>query len=184
VTLNRTLFQQGRLALLIEGEFFRRYLYGPQTPQGTQFRYNLAQVPFAPRTRQRHIVFNSLGLPAYKAGRPDAAWDYLTVFLTREAQQHITDRWGSRGGHKLTYEPWLKNNADGGQPANYAAITKGDAYGRPQLASQYLPQNELQEPLLRLLPQIYDNKVPVRAGLQQIDQETNQRLAAAGAPQR
>jgi ABC-type glycerol-3-phosphate transport system substrate-binding protein len=183
-TPNRTLFQQGRLAMLIEGEFFRRYLYGPQTPQGTPFAYNLAQIPFAPHTKQRHIVFNSLGLPALKAGRSDAAWEYLTVFATKDAQQFITDKWGSRGGHKLTYEPWLKSNADGGQPANYAAIPKGDAYGKPQLASQYLWQNELQEPLLRILPRIYDNEVPVRSGLQQIDQETNQRLAAAGAPQR
>jgi multiple sugar transport system substrate-binding protein len=182
-TPNRTLFQQGRLALLIEGEFFRRYLYGPQTPQGTPFKYNLAQLPFAPRTRQRHIVFNSLGLPALKAGNPEAAWQYLTVFATKDAQQFITDKWGSRGGHRLSYEPWLRNNADGGQPANYAAIVKADGYGKPQLASPYLWQNELQEPLTRILPQIYDNQLPVRTGLQQIDQETNQRLAAAGAPQ-
>jgi multiple sugar transport system substrate-binding protein len=183
-TPNRTLFQQGRLAVLVEGEFFRRYLFGPQTPQGTPFKYNLAQLPFAPRTRTRNIVFNALGLPALREGKPDAAWEYLTVFVTKEAQQFITDLWGSRGGHKLTYEPWLRSNAGGGQPANYAAIVKGDAYGKPQLASPYLWQNDLLEPLTRLLPRIYDNELPVRTGLQQIDQETNQKLAAAGAPTR
>ncbi|MBI3972052.1 MAG: extracellular solute-binding protein [Chloroflexi bacterium] len=181
---NRTLFQQGRLAMLIEGEFFRHYLFGPQTPQGTPFKYNLAQIPFATRTRTRHIVFNALGLPALREGKADAAWQYLTVFVTKDAQQFITDEWGSRGGHKLTYEPWLRSNAGGGQSANYVAIVKADGYGKPQLASPYLWQNELYEPLSRILPQIYNNELPVRTGLQQIDQETNQRLAAAGAPQR
>jgi multiple sugar transport system substrate-binding protein len=182
-TPNRTLFQQGRLAMLIEGEFFRRFLYGPQTPQGTPFKYNLAQLPFAPRTRQRSIVFNSLGLPTLRVAKnPDAAWEYLTVFVTKDAQQFITNEWGSRGGHKATYEPWLRSNADGGQPANYAAIVKADAYGKPQLASAFLSPNDLYQTINRVLPQIYDNEVPVRAGLQQIDEETNQRLSAAGAP--
>ncbi|MGH2355990.1 MAG: extracellular solute-binding protein [Chloroflexota bacterium] len=184
-TRNRVLFAQGRLAMAVEGEFFRRYLFGPQTPEGVPFKFNLAQIPFAPRTKTRACVFHSLGLPALRDGRdPDAAWEYLTVFATKDAQQHITDGWGSRGGHRGTYEPWLESNAGGGPPANYAAIVKSDAYGKQQLASPYLGPNDLYEAVNRLMPQMFDNELPVRTGLQQIDEQTNQKLAAAGAPQR
>jgi ABC-type glycerol-3-phosphate transport system substrate-binding protein len=184
-TPDQKLFTQGRLALAMEGEFFRQNLYGPQAPQGTPFKYNLAQLPFCPRTKQRAEVFNTLGLVSVKAAKAlDAAWQYLTVFATKDAQQFITDLRGSRGGHKGTYEPWLKSNAGGGQPANYAAIVKADAYGKPQLASPYLGMAELQEPLNRILPQIYNNQLPARTGLQQIDHETNVKFTTAGAPQR
>jgi multiple sugar transport system substrate-binding protein len=177
---NRVLFANGRLAMVWDGEFFRRYLFGPQTPQGVPFRFDLAQIPFAPRTRKRFNVFHSLGLPILRDTKaPDGAWDYLRVFATKEAQQHITDGWGSRGGNQKTYEPWLRSNAGGGPPANYAAIVKSDAHGMVYPASPYLPSNELTEPLNRLMPQIFDNKLPVRSGLQQIDQETNAKLEPA-----
>lgn len=178
-TLNRALFATGRLAMLIEGEYFRRYLYGPQSLGGS-FNFNLAQIPFAPRTRQRASVYHSLALPILRGAKaPDAAWQYLTVFATKDAQQLITDGWGSRGGHQKTYESWLKNNAGGGPAANYAAIVKADATTVPALVSPYIDENELLEPLVRLMPQIYDGKVPVRDGLQQIDQETNTKLEPA-----
>ena len=46
-------------------------------------------------------------------------------------------------------------------------------------ASPYLASNELTESMDRLMPQIFDNKLPGRAGLQQIDQETNAKLEPA-----
>ena len=46
-------------------------------------------------------------------------------------------------------------------------------------ASPYLPSNDLTEPLNRLMPAIFENQVPVRSGLQQIDQETNAKLEPA-----
>lgn len=174
------LFTRGRVAIVMFGEFFRRSLFGPRTPQGTAFKFNLVQLPFAPRTRKRANVFHALGLAALREGKtPEGAWQYLTVFMTKEAQQFITDRWASRGGNQQTYEPWLRNNAGGGPPANYAAITKSDAHGQRGPASPYLAANELYEPMNRLIPQIFDNKVPVRTGLEQIDQETNARLEPA-----
>lgn len=177
---NRTLFANGRLALVMDGEFFRRYLFGPQTPQGVPFKFNLAQIPFAPRTNKRANVFHTLGLPILNGAKaPDAAWQYLKVFVTKDAQQFITDGWGSRGGNQKTYESWLRSNAGGGPPANYAAIVKSDAHGLPYPASPFLGSNETVEPLNRLMPQIFENTLNVRAGLQQIDQETNARLEPA-----
>jgi multiple sugar transport system substrate-binding protein len=177
---DRVLFANGRLGMVWEGEFFRRYLFGAQTPQGVPFKFDLAQIPFAPRTRKRANVFHTLGLPILRDSKvPDGAWDYLRVFAGKDAQQYITDNWGSRGGNQKTYDPWLKSNAGGGPPANYAAIVKSDAHGMIYPASPYLPSNDLTESMDRLMPQIFNNEVPVRAGLQQIDQETNTKLAPA-----
>ena len=177
---NRALFAAGRLAMVWDGEFFRRYLFGAQTPQGVPFKFNLAQIPFAPRTRKRAHVSHALGLPILRTSKtPDEAWQYLRVFATPPAQQLITDGWGSRGGHQKTYEPWLKANAGGGPAANYGAIVKADAYGVPYPASPYLPSNELSEFLDRLMPQIFEGTLPVRAGLQDIEQQTNARLQPA-----
>jgi multiple sugar transport system substrate-binding protein len=177
---NRALFAAGRLAMVWDGEFFRRYLFGAQTPQGVPFKFNLAQIPFAPRTRKRAHVSHALGLPILRTSKtPEEAWQYLRVFATPPAQQLITDGWGSRGGHQKTYEPWLKANAGGGPAANYSAIVKADAYGVPYPASPYLPSNELSEFLDRLMPQVFEGTLPVRAGLQEIEQQTNARLQPA-----
>jgi hypothetical protein len=125
-------------------------------------------------------VFHALGLPLIRGTpRPEAGWQYLTVFMTEPAQQFITDGWGSRGGNQKTFEPWLKTNAGGGPPANWSAITKADSSAIPVGASPYLDEAELYEPVMRLMAQIYDNKVPVREGLQQIDREVNAKLQAA-----
>src|SRR6185436_6650172 len=113
------------------------------------------------------------------AKQPDAAWQYLRVFATKDAQQFVTDSWGSRGGNQKTYEPWLKANAGGGPPANYAAIVKADAYGVPYPASPFLASNELSEPMDRLMPQIFENTLAVRTGLQDIEQQTNIKLEPA-----
>jgi hypothetical protein len=61
-TIDRQLFAPGRLAMLTQGEFFRRYLYGAQS-LNPLFKYNLAQIPFSPRTKKRASVFHALGLP-------------------------------------------------------------------------------------------------------------------------
>jgi hypothetical protein len=98
--------------------------------------------------------------------------------MAEPAQQLITDQWGSRGGHQKTFEPWLNANAGVGPPANWSAITKADAGAIPVGASPYLDEVDLYESVTRVMAQIYDNKIPVRAGLQQIDQETNAKLQA------
>ena len=178
VTLNRTLFQQGRLAMLIEGEFFRRYLYGPQMLQGTPFKYNLAQIPFAPRTRQRHIVFNSLGLPAYKAGRPDACLG-LPDGVRHQGRAAAHHR---QVGLARRPQADVRAVAEEQRRRRPAGELRRDHQGRRvrQAAARVAvpPAERAAGAAPRSCPQIYDNKVPVRAGLQQIDQETNQRLAA------
>jgi len=177
---NRVLFANGRLAMVWDGEYFRRYLFGPQTPQGLPFKFDLAQIPFAPRTRKRSNVFHTLGLTMVRDTKvPDGAWDYLRVFASKDAQQYVTDGWGSRGGNQRTYEPWLRSNAGGGPPANYAAIVKSDTHGGPYPASPYIGANDLVEPLNRIMPEIFKNQLAVRTGLEQIDQETNAKLEPA-----
>jgi hypothetical protein len=56
---------------------------------------------------------------------------------------------------------------------------KSDAHGIPYPASPYLGSNELFEPMNRVLAELFDNTLPVRTGVQQIDQETNARVQPA-----
>ena len=132
------------------------------------------------------LVALLIGLVMYTA---NSGYDTQTrlLYFGRSVFVGQTARgWGSRGGNQKTYDPWLKSNAGGGPPANYAAIVKSDAHGMIYPASPYLPANDLTAAMDRLMPQIFDNALPVRNGLQQIDQETNAKLEpaakAAGAP--
>ena len=46
-----------------------------QIPQGVPFKFNLAQIPFAPRTRKRAHVSDALGLPILRTSKtPDEAY--------------------------------------------------------------------------------------------------------------
>lgn len=178
----RMLFQTGKLGLIFDGEFFRRNLFGPRAPKdGIPFKWNLAQLPFAPKTNKRGMVYHTLALPINKASKnPEAAWRFLSIFATREAQQLITDKWGSRAANTKTYEPWLKSNAGGGPVANWAAITKADGHGIPFPVSPYLESKALLETHSRILYDVvFQGKQPLEEGLAQIEKETNARLEAA-----
>jgi ABC-type glycerol-3-phosphate transport system substrate-binding protein len=178
----RTLFQTGKLGLMFDGEFFRRNMFGPRAPkEGIPFKWNLAQLPFAPETGKRGMVYHTLALPITKDSKnPEAVWKFFGVFVTREAQQLITDKWGSRAANTTTYEPWLKSNAGGGPAANWAAITKADAYGIPFPVSPYLESKALLETHSRILYDVvFQGKQSLEEGLAEIEKETNSRLAEA-----
>jgi multiple sugar transport system substrate-binding protein len=178
----RTLFQGGKLGLMFDGEFFRRNLFGPRAPQaGIPFKWNLAQLPFAPKTNKRGMVYHTLALPISKDSKnPDAVWRFFSVFATKAAQQLITDKWGSRAANTKTYDPWLKANAGGGPVANWAAITKADGYGIPFPVSPYLESKALLETHSRVLYDVvFQGKQSLDEGLAEIEKETNARLAKA-----
>jgi hypothetical protein len=97
----------------------------------------------------------------------------LKVIFTKDAQQVITDNWGSRGGHRGTYESFLKSNGGGGPPGlNYEAIVKADADTEAFPTSPYVPVDALFEPMVRILfDNVFLNKMPVKDGLAQMQQE-------------
>jgi len=178
----RTLFQAGKLGLIFDGEFYRRSLFGPRAPkEGIPFKWNLAQLPFAPKTGKRGMVYHTLALPITKDSKnPEAVWKFFSVFVTKDAQQFITDKWGSRAANTKTYEPWLKANAGGGPVANWAAITKADAHGLPFPVSPYLESKALLETHSRVLYDVvFQGKQSLEEGLAEIDKETNARLEKA-----
>jgi ABC-type glycerol-3-phosphate transport system substrate-binding protein len=180
---DRDLFTQGRLAMVVQGEYFRRYLWGSAAPQGgLPFQYDLALLPFAPGKMTRAAIYHGNGLFMVKDSKKhDAMWAWLSVMATREAQQIVTDKWGSRGAHRGTYESWLARNADGGPPGlNYAAIIKADSYAQPYPNSPKLAIEQLLEPTVRYMYDfVFTGQMSPAEGLRRIDEETNARLAAA-----
>lgn len=164
-------FQNQKVGIEPNGEYFRRYLYGPQAPKdGLKFKFGIAQYPFAANGK-RTQMFHTLGLPINKASKsPDAMWTYLSNFATKDAQQFITDMWGSRGANADTYQSFV---AGGDKPkANWDAIVKADAYSVPLPISPYLSWNELYEPATRILGDlVMQGKLDAAKGVSQIADE-------------
>lgn len=184
--LDRTLFQQGRLAMLIQGEFLGRYLYGNQKPAGgIPFGYDIAQLPFAAGKKKRASVFNGNGLAMIRGTKqPDGVWQWLHACSYKEAQQQITTHWGSRGAHQGTYDAWLKDGGAGGPAGvNYGAIVKAAGYAISYPVSPYLNQDDLVNPCTNVLyDQVFVRKMLPAEGLKQMETEINARLREAGAP--
>ena len=170
-------FQNQKVAIEPDGEYFRRYLYGPSAPKdGLKFTFGITQYPFAPDGK-RAQMFHTLGLPINKASKnPDAMWAYLSNFSTKDAQQFITDLWGSRGAHTDTYQSFV---AGGDKPkANWAAIVKADAYGVPLPISPYLSWNELYDPFTRVFGDlVMQGKLDPAKGITQIVSEVQAEIA-------
>jgi ABC-type glycerol-3-phosphate transport system substrate-binding protein len=169
-------FQNQKVAIEPDGEYFRRYLYGPSSPKdGLKFTFGIAQYPFGPNGK-RAQMFHTLGLPINKASKnADAMWEYLRHFSTQESQQFITDLWGSRGGHTGTYASFV---AGGDKPkANWAAIVKADAYGVPLPISPYLTWQELYDPFTRVFGDlVMQGKLDPVQGIKQIVTEVQQSI--------
>ncbi|HEX2516194.1 MAG TPA: extracellular solute-binding protein [Chloroflexota bacterium] len=184
--LDRTLFQQGRLAMLIQGEFLGRYLYGNQKPQGgIPFGYDIAQLPFAPGKRKRASVYNGNGLAMIRGTKqPEGVWQWLHVCSTKEAQAQITTHWGSRGAHQGTYDSWLKDGGAGGPAGlNYSAIVKAAGYAVSYPVSPYLNNDDLVNPCTAILyDQVFPGKTLPAEGLKQMETEINAKLREGGAP--
>jgi ABC-type glycerol-3-phosphate transport system substrate-binding protein len=169
-------FLNQKVAIEPDGEYFRRYLYGPQAPKdGLKFKFGVAQYPFAPNGK-RAQMFHTLALPINRASKnADAMWEYLRHFSTKEAQQFITDMWGSRGGHTGTYQSFI--NDQNKPKANWAAIVKADAYGVPLPISPFLTWSELYQPFTKVFGDlVMQGKVDPGAGIKQIVAEVQKSI--------
>jgi len=175
----RTMFQTGQAAMVVEGEFLRRYLWGVRAPkEGIPFNYDLALLPFSPKKTQG-MVYHCLGVPIMKDSKhPDEAWKWLKVIASLEGQQNVTDHWGSRGADERTYEPWLAANAGGGPDGlNFDAISRSDVFGVPFPVSPYLVSPALLEPHTRIMYDlILQRKVDLEKGLVDMEEEINGRI--------
>ena len=180
---DRAFFQNGQVAMVVQGEYFRRYVWGSGKPsEGIKFAYDLALMPFCPATGKRTNIYHGNGSFMISQTKvPDAVWNWLKVIFTKEAQQIITDNWGSRGGHRGTYEQFLKGNADGGPAGlNYQAIIKADEDTYPYPTTPYLTQAALLEPMVRIMyDNVFQNKLSVADGVAQITKETTEALEKA-----
>jgi multiple sugar transport system substrate-binding protein len=178
--LDRAFFQNGQMGMVVEGEYFSRYLWGTGKPSnGIPFSYDMAMMPVNPTTGKRTNIYHGNGsFMTTQAKSPDAAWKWLKTIFTIEAQQVVTNFWGTRGAHKGTYESWLKTNGNGGPAGlNYEAILKSDADNAPFPTTPYLTPQALLEPTTRnMYDQVFQNKTPVDQGLAQIEKETKAAL--------
>jgi len=164
--------------MMVEGEFMRRYLWGKQAPSdGIKFKYDLAKMPFI--NGKRAMAYHCLGAPILKgSAAADATWKWLSVIGSQEAQQMITDNWGSRGADTRTFDSWLKGGG-AGAPAgvNVAAITNSDEFGVPIPVSPYIQSAELYEPLTRVMYDlVFQNKLSVADGMAQAQKELTERI--------
>lgn len=183
--LDRNIFQEGRLGMLIQGEFLSRYLYGNAKPAGgIPFNYDVAQLPFGAGKKKRASVYNGNGLVMIRGTKqPDGAWQWLHVTTFKEAQQQITNNWGSRGAHIGTYDTWVKDGGGSGPTGlNYPAIIKTADYAISYPVSPYLSSTDLINPCTTILyEQVFVRKMTPLDGLKQMETEINSRLQTAGA---
>jgi len=183
--LDRDLFIQGRLAMLPQGEFLSRYLYGGAKPAGGMtFNYDVAQLPFGAGKKKRAAVYNGNGLVMVRGTKqPDGIWQWLHVCTFKDAQQQITNLWGSRGAHTATYDTWLKNGGGGGPAGlNYPVIIKTSDYAISYPVSPYLGQADLVNPCTTILyEQMFVRKVTPVDALKQMETQINTNLTNAGA---
>jgi ABC-type glycerol-3-phosphate transport system substrate-binding protein len=164
------------MGMVVEGEYFSRYLWGTGKPSnGIPFNYDMAMMPVNPTTGKRTNIYHGNGsFMTTQTKNADATWKWLKTIFTTEAQQIVTNFWGTRGAHKGTYESWLKTNGNGGPAGlNYEAILKSDGDTAPFPTTPYLTPQALLEPTTRLMyDQVFQNKTPVDQGIAQIDKET------------
>jgi multiple sugar transport system substrate-binding protein len=174
--LDRAFFQNGQVAMVAEGEYFSRYLWGSGKPSnGLPFAYDIAQLPFNPATGKHTNIYHGNGsFLTTQSKNPDATWKWLRTIFEKDSQQIITNLWGTRGAHKGTYDSWLKSNGNGGpEGINVQAMGKADADTNPFPSTIYLTPQALLEPTMRVMyDNVFQNKTPVVDGLAQIDKET------------
>ena len=174
--LDRAFFQNGQVGMVVEGEYFSRYLWGSGKPSGgIPFKYDIAQMPFNPVTGKRTNIYHGNGsFLTTQSKNPDATWKWLRVIFEKDAQQVITNLWGTRAAHKGTYDSWLKTNGNGGpEGINVQAIVKADADTYPFPTTPYLTPQALLEPTMRVMyDNVFQNKQKVADGLAQIEKET------------
>lgn len=173
--LDCAMFQNGQLGMVVQGEYFRRYLWGSGKPsEGIPFNYDFALMPFSPAGKRTNIYHGNGTFMTTQTDQPDAAWQWLKVVFTPEAQQIITDNWGSRGAHTGTYDEFLASNAGGGPDGlNYEAFAKVDEGTVAYPTTPYLTKEAMMEPTVRIMyDNVFVNTMPVDVGLQQIREET------------
>ena len=179
--LDRAFFQNGQMGMVVEGEYFSRYLWGTGKPSGgIKFNYDICQMPFCPATGKRTNIYHGNGsFLISQSKNPDATWKWLKTIFTLDAQQVISKYWGTRAADKRTYDDWLKSNANGGPDGvNYKAIADADADTYPFPTTPYLTPEALLEPTTRLMyDEVFQNKMAVPAGLDQIAKETTALIA-------
>ena len=180
---DRAMFQNGQLGLVVQGEFFRRYLWGTGKPSdGLPFNYDFALMPFNPTTGLRTNIYHGNGsFMTTQTKTPDAAWDWLKVIFSKEAQEIITMNWGSRGAHTGTYAGFLESNAGGGPDGlNYDAFNVVDQGTGAYPSTIYLTKEALMEPVVRLIyDNIFANTMTAEAGLAVIAEEVTALLDRA-----
>jgi multiple sugar transport system substrate-binding protein len=166
-TNSRTLFTSGRLALWPAGSWNMKTLNNP--PLG--FRYDIAPLPAAPRTRRRGGTTNIVGLVLNKdTDAPDQSWALMTHLLSKESQDTIARmdilapvRHDSA---ELYYDPQL------GPPNRKAALAM-QRWTTPLPAHEAVSWTELTAPVTEWQPKIFDGATPVGEGLTQLAAQVN-----------
>ncbi len=167
--LDRAYFQNGQVGMVIQGEYFSRYLWGSGKPsKPIPFQYDIAVMPTCPATgKHTNIYHGNACFMCSQTKQADATWEWLKVTLSLDAQQVISQTWGSRAADLRTYDQWLKTNANGGPAGvNYQAVVNADKDTYPFPTTPYLGVDTLLNPTMTIMyDDVFQSKWPVQQGL-------------------
>ena len=168
--------------MLIQGEFLGRYLYGNQKPPGgIPFRYDIAQLPFAPGKRKRASVYNGNGLAMIRGTKqPEGVWHSGSTSAPPRKPGPDHHPLGLAGGPPGHLRLWLKDGGAGPGRAPLQRHREGAGYAVSYPVSPYPEQRRPGQslhgdPLRPGLP----GQDPPRRGAE-ADGDGDQRQAARG----
>lgn len=166
-----SMFLTGKLALWPGGSWAMKTL----NEQLTDFTYNCAVLPMSPNTGQPGGTTNIVGLVMNNASTSqDLAWKLMTHLLSKESQD-IFARADvlapvRNDSAELYYAPELG-------PANRAAAFKMQQWTKALPAHETVTWGEMMQPTGNWQTEIFEGRVGVEEGLQNMAAEVNKLLA-------
>ena len=170
----RSMFLTGKLALWPGGSWTMKTL----NEQLTDFNYNIALLPKSPHTGNRGGTTNIVGLVVSNATEAkDQSWALMTHLLSQESQDILA--------RANVLAPVRNDSAELYYDVNLGPANRGAAF-RMQEWTTALPTHEqvtwgeMMQPTTEWQTEIFEGRVSVEEGLQNIATNVNDLFAAAG----
>jgi multiple sugar transport system substrate-binding protein len=170
----RSMFLTGKLALWPGGSWVMKTL----NEQLTDFTYNIAILPMSPQTKNRGGTTNIVGLVINTATEAkEQSWALMTHLLSKESQDILAraDVLAPvrNDSAELYYDPALG-------PANRGAAFKMQQWTTALPTHEKVTWGEMMQPTTEWQTEIFEGRVGVEEGVQNIAAEVNGLFEAAG----
>jgi multiple sugar transport system substrate-binding protein len=168
-----TLFQQGKLAMMIDGS----WRVNAHVTAITGFEWDVAHLPHAPRTGKRSSVLHGTGFGVNADGR---AIDASVMFVKHLATRETHKVYGATGViQSARMDEWDAFYASPKPPKNRKVLKEAVDYAHehPITGQWGVITYDATDPIEAALREVYAGTVPVREGLQTGVTQANQELA-------